>query len=215
MLRHTGVPLWFLTSWELHAGCRIFLFLPGGSDSLARGRTRNGSVLVPASFSCCGGHPFPTSWPGQAGCSFRHPCLPSALSSLTLPAMQRAVGYLGLVIPTLVLLQMDPFLISFSSAGGRCRPRVLWGGPGGEGVGLEGWGRGAAAVYLSLSEPQCWRGALRLLGSRWERHQKLKWRSYLPEAAGFGGRQESGPVFLAVGERRVAVGGWAWNVIFS
>lgn len=42
------------------------------------------------------------------------------------------------------------------------------GGPGGEGVGLEGWGQGAAAVYLSPSEPLCWRGALRLLGSRWE-----------------------------------------------
>lgn len=132
-----------------------------------------------------------------------------------LPALQRAVGCLGLVLPTLPFAQNHPlpWLLQLR----------LWQ------VQPESWGRGAvpaldvgprrareaaAALYLNGSRSLCWWGVLWLWGNCWESQLGLGLRFYFSEAAECGGWWESGSLFFGYG-RKDDPGGYIFPVGLS
>ena len=159
--RHASLPvsvLWFLMSWELHWACCRIAFLPGGSELWARGGTGVELALPPPVLCRCRRcHPFPAPQPGQADrlnrpssrICCRCPWLKAHVSPLfspsfapcLLPAVQKAVGCLGLVFPTLAFPYTDPSPGPSGSASGRCSLSTWWWGPPCAGLGRGGSGR--------------------------------------------------------------------------
>lgn len=119
----------------------------------AGGGTGNGAVLAPACLTCyCSCHPSHTSWPGH---------------ETGLPPESPAGSWsLGLVSPTLALLQTEPSLDSFCFASGRCGASTLWQSPP-----VWVWvaeGRGPGCCCRLLRGYLCWqvpRGSGELVGA--------------------------------------------------
>lgn len=120
-------------------------------------------------------HPFPAPQPGQADrlnrpssrICCRCPWLEAHVSPLfspsfppcLLPAVQKAVGCLGLVFPTLAFPCTDPSPGFSSSASGRCSLSARWWSPPCAGLGRGGSGR--LLLFIWKGAGPCAVGALR------------------------------------------------------